>query len=58
MGLSLLTFTDAPRYSQGLVIAASCACAAAVVILVWKLLYRLFDRANMDGKGVRDIASN
>lgn len=55
---SLLTFADAPRYSRGLVIAASCACAAAVVILVWKLLYRLFDRANVGGKGVRDITSD
>ena len=54
---SSLTFADAPRYSRGLVIAASCACAAAVIILVWKLLYRLCDRANMGGKGVRDIAS-
>lgn len=58
MRLSLLTFADAPRYSRGLVIAASCACAAAVIILVWKLLYRLFDRANVGGKGVQDIASN
>jgi len=50
------SFADAPRYSRGLVIAASCACAAAVVILVWKLLYRLVDRANMGGKGVKDMA--
>lgn len=55
---SWLTLADAPRYSRGLVIAASCACAAAVIILVWKLLYRLFDRANMGGRGVRDIASD
>lgn len=55
---SSLTFADAPRYSRGLVIAASCACAAAVIILVWKLLYRLFDRVNMGGRGVRDIASD
>jgi hypothetical protein len=58
MRLSFLTFADAPRYSRGLVIAASCACAAAVIILVWKLLYRLIDRANVGGKGVQDIASN
>jgi hypothetical protein len=34
---------DAPRYKRGLIIAASCTIAAAVVILAWKLLYRLFD---------------
>jgi hypothetical protein len=34
---------DAPRYRRGIIIAASCAIAAGVVILIWKLLYRLFD---------------
>jgi hypothetical protein len=29
-----------------LIIAASCAIAAAVVILIWKLLYRLFDHGD------------
>ncbi|KAM0344500.1 hypothetical protein ACHAPU_007473 [Fusarium lateritium] len=37
---------DAPRYTRGLSIAAGCAIAAAVVILVWKLLYRLFDNGD------------
>lgn len=37
---------DAPRYSHGLIIAASCAIAATGVILVWKLLYRLFDNGD------------
>lgn len=41
MGLTIST--DAPRYKYGLIVAASCAIAATLVILVWKLLYRLFD---------------
>lgn len=41
--------TEAPRYRHGLIIAASCAIAAAVVILVLKLLYRIFDNGE---KGV------
>jgi hypothetical protein len=36
-------FTDAPRYKYGLLIAAGCAIAAVVVVLLWKLAYRLFD---------------
>jgi len=39
----LTSSTDAPRYKYGLIVAASCAIAAAVIILVWKLLYRIFD---------------
>ncbi|KAJ9630375.1 hypothetical protein H2204_008440 [Knufia peltigerae] len=42
-GNQLFTAQDAPRYRHGLIIAASCAVAGAVVILGWKLLYRLFD---------------
>lgn len=38
--------TDAPRYSRGLIIAAGCTIAAAVVILIWKILYRLFDHGD------------
>lgn len=49
--------TDAPRYTHGLIIAASCACAAAFVICVWKLFYRLFDRTTPRLSGLRDIAS-
>lgn len=40
---------DAPRYRRGLIIAASCVIAGAVVILVLKLLYRIFDNGD---KGV------
>lgn len=39
----LTFYVDAPRYSQGLIIAASCTTAAAALILLWKLLYRLYD---------------
>ena len=42
-GQQLFRAQDAPRYRRGLIIAASCVIAAAVVILVWKLLYHLFD---------------
>lgn len=42
-GNQLFRAKDAPRYKHGLLVAASCAIAATVVILVWKLLYRLFD---------------
>lgn len=38
--------TDAPRYRSGLIIAASCAIAGAVVILSLKWLYRLFDNGD------------
>lgn len=37
---------DAPRYSRGLKTAAACAIAAAGVILIWKLLYRVFDHGD------------
>lgn len=43
----LITDPDAPRYTRGLIIAASCAIAASVVMVAWKLLYRVFD--NGDG---------
>lgn len=42
----ILTSIDAPRYSRGLIIAASCTISAALVILVWKLLYRIFDHGD------------
>ncbi|KAL2208186.1 MFS general substrate transporter [Sarocladium strictum] len=42
-GNQLFRQQDAPRYTRGLIIAASCTIAAAVAILVQKLLYRLFD---------------
>ncbi|KPM40394.1 hypothetical protein AK830_g6141 [Neonectria ditissima] len=45
-GNQLFRTQDAPRYKRGLVIAASCAIAGAVVILIWKLLYRLFDHGD------------
>ncbi|KAK7885086.1 hypothetical protein LTR67_010791 [Exophiala xenobiotica] len=45
-GAQLFRTQDAPRYSHGLIIAASCAIAGAVVILVWKLIYRLFDHGD------------
>jgi hypothetical protein len=38
--------TDAPRYRHGFITAASCAIAAAVLILVWKVLYRVFDHGD------------
>jgi hypothetical protein len=38
--------TDAPRYTRGLVIAASCAIAASVAILGWKVLYRVLDNGD------------
>lgn len=44
--LTLILFIDAPRYSRGLIIAASCAIAATGVILVLKFLYRLFDNGD------------
>lgn len=37
-------FTDAPRYRHGLIIAAACVIAAAVLIWTWKLLYWAVDR--------------
>lgn len=43
IGKHLTMSADAPRYKYGLIVAASCAIAATVVILSWKLLYRLFD---------------
>jgi MFS family permease len=42
-GQQLFRTQDAPRYRRGLIIAASCVIAAAVLILVQKLMYRLFD---------------
>lgn len=50
----MLIVLDVPRYRRGLIIAASCAIAAAVVILVWKVLYRLF---NGKDQGVRLLSS-
>ncbi|KAK5051365.1 hypothetical protein LTR84_003017 [Exophiala bonariae] len=45
-GQQLFRAQDAPRYRRGLIIAASCVIAGAVVILVLKLLYRLFDHGD------------
>jgi len=45
---------DAPRYRRDLIIAASCVSAAGVLILVQKLMYRLFD--HVEG-GVEDKAA-
>ncbi|CAH0036161.1 unnamed protein product [Clonostachys rhizophaga] len=45
-GNQLFRDQDAPRYTRGLSIAAGCALAAAAVILLWKLLYRLFDNGD------------
>lgn len=42
----LIESTDAPRYTRGLIIAASCAIAASVVILGWKVLYRILDNGD------------
>lgn len=51
----LTCLTDAPRYKYGLIVAASCAIAAAVVILVWKLLYRLFDGGDSGVEAKNDL---
>ncbi|KIV94751.1 hypothetical protein PV10_02484 [Exophiala mesophila] len=45
-GQQLFRQQDAPRYQRGLIIAASCVIAGAAVILVQKLLYRLFDHGD------------
>ena len=37
---------DAPRYTRGLIIAAACAISGAVVILTWKILYRIFSNGD------------
>ncbi|OAA58224.1 Major facilitator superfamily domain, general substrate transporter [Cordyceps fumosorosea ARSEF 2679] len=47
-GNQLFRSQDAPRYKHGLLVAAACAIAATAVILVWKLLYRLFDEDSFD----------
>ncbi|CEJ94352.1 hypothetical protein VHEMI09890 [[Torrubiella] hemipterigena] len=43
LGSQLFRTQDAPRYVYGLLIAASCTIAAAVVALAWKALYRYVD---------------
>lgn len=43
-GSNVFQSTDAPRYTHGLVICGACTAAAGVVVLVWKVLYRLEDR--------------
>ncbi|KAJ9269983.1 hypothetical protein DTO212C5_3953 [Paecilomyces variotii] len=55
-GNQLFRTQDAPRYKYGLIVAASCAIAATVVILVWKLLYRLFDDGDA-GVEAKNISS-
>lgn len=43
-GNQLFRQQDAPRYSRGLIIAAACAAAGAVIVLVWKGLYAFVER--------------
>ncbi|UNI24976.1 hypothetical protein JDV02_010689 [Purpureocillium takamizusanense] len=50
-GNQLFRQQDAPRYKRGLVIAAVCALAASAVILVWKVLYRIFDNGDAGVEG-------
>ena len=40
--------TDAPRYRHGLMIAAACVIAAAVLIWTWKVLYWAVDRRQVN----------
>ncbi|OAQ98032.1 hypothetical protein LLEC1_01437 [Akanthomyces lecanii] len=54
-GNQLFRTQDAPRCRYGLLVAASCAIAATVVILVWKLLYRLFDGGDPGVEAKRDF---
>lgn len=57
--LRLLTgHADAPRYKRGLIIAAICALAASVVILVWKLLYRMFDNGDAGVETGQDVEAH
>ncbi|KAI9150574.1 hypothetical protein HJFPF1_10348 [Paramyrothecium foliicola] len=56
-GNQLFRTQDAPRYTRGLSIAAGCTIAAAVVILVWKLLYRLFDHGDSGVEEELEVAS-
>ncbi|SPN98645.1 related to nicotinamide mononucleotide permease [Cephalotrichum gorgonifer] len=58
-GNQLFRQQDAPRYTRGLAIAGACAVAGAVVIMVWKILYRMFDGGDsgveVTEKGSRDV---
>ncbi|KAF4121897.1 Major Facilitator Superfamily, partial [Geosmithia morbida] len=45
-GSQLFEDSDAPRYTHGFIVAAACTIAAAVVILVWKVLYRIYDNGD------------
>ncbi|KAH8169458.1 major facilitator superfamily protein [Sarocladium implicatum] len=56
-GSQLFRQQDAPRYTYGLTIAAGCAIAAAVVILVWKILYRMFDNGDSGVEKKFELAS-
>ncbi|KFA50654.1 hypothetical protein S40293_04878 [Stachybotrys chartarum IBT 40293] len=56
-GNQLFRDQDAPRYTRGLSIAAGCTVGAAVVILVWKLLYRLFDHGDSGVEEEYQVAS-
>lgn len=49
-------FIDAPRYSRGLIIAAACAAAGAVIVLVWKGLYVLVERRR--NRGTANVAES
>jgi hypothetical protein len=43
-GNQLFRQQDAPRYSRGLIIAAACAAAGTVIVLVWKGIYAFVER--------------
>lgn len=45
-GSQLFRQSAAPRYRHGLIIAAACAISGAVVIMLWKLVYRIFDHGD------------
>ncbi|PWI65691.1 hypothetical protein PCL_06896 [Purpureocillium lilacinum] len=57
-GNQLFRQQDAPRYKRGLIIAAICALAASVVILVWKLLYRMFDNGDAGVETRQDVEAH
>lgn len=44
VGSNLFTAADAPRYRKALLVCAASVLAAALLSLVWKLLYRYVDR--------------
>ncbi|KFY14938.1 hypothetical protein V491_05856 [Pseudogymnoascus sp. VKM F-3775] len=48
-GNQLFRQQDAPRYTRGLIIAAACAAAGVVIVLVWKGLYAILKRRQDKG---------